>query len=68
MIFEGNFAGTVAQKRQNAPYKKNDEPVDSDEEEVEFYYPKDQEVLIGSKYKNVRVFMTERVTLQGKED
>ena len=59
MIFEGNFKGTVAHKRDNVPVRKNDEPLDSDEETVEFYYPKEQEVLLGTIFPRVRVFMTE---------
>ena len=74
MIFDGNFSGTKAARRDNVMVKKQTKAHDSDEEiqhpdeNDSFYWPPQKEILLGTRFANVHIYMTEKVSVQGNEE
>lgn len=73
MNFDSNFSGVKkAERRGNVEVRKmNQETVVEEkpqqEEETSFYWPPDKEIMLGSRFSNVRVYMTEHKQEAGGE-
>ena len=73
MIFDGNFSGVKAERRGNIDVRRmkpdTEDPAEKpvQEESSGFYWPPDKEIMLGSRFSNVHIYMTEYKQEQGGE-
>ena len=66
MIFDGNFSGVKAERRANIDVRRmkpdTEAPVQKpaqEDGESSFYWSPDKEIMLGSRFSNVHIYMTE---------